>query len=96
MGKMHAMTHFLVSDTKPDGYKLEEILHVLRKDILMRCLRIADYHRTEARHVINNNMKILHLLSDAILLAEDSTRTLDKAFGPNCSLGGGAPRIGEP
>ena len=90
------MTHFLVSDTKPDGYKLEEILSELRKDILTRCLKIADDHRTEARHVINNNMKILHLLSDAILLAEDSTRTLDKAFGPNRSPGGGSPRIGEP
>lgn len=90
------MTHFLVSETKPDGYKLEEILSVLRKDILMRCLKIADDPRGEARHVVSNNMKILHLLSDAILLAEDSTRTLDKAFGPSRSLTGGPPRIGEP
>ena len=40
-------------------------------------------------------MKILNLLSDAIQLAEDSTNTLDEAFGPSASAEGGPPRIGE-
>jgi hypothetical protein len=39
-------------------------------------------------------MKILDLISEAIALAEDSSRVLDKAFGPSAK--GGPPRIGKP
>ena len=87
------MTHFLVADDKLDGYRLEDILMLIRKDMLTRALKISDDTRAEARHVMNNNMKILHLISDAILLAEDSSRVLDKAFGSNAK--GGPPRIGK-
>lgn len=86
------MTHFLVSDDKPDGYKLEDILSVLRADIITRCGRISSDNRTEARQVLNNNMRVLGLISEAIQIAEDSTRVLEKAFGP--SIKGGPPRIG--
>ncbi len=85
------MTHFLTSDENPEGYKLEEILRVLRKDILDRCQKIVSDTRPEAEQVIANNMTILTLLTEAIHLAEDSTHVLDKAFGPS----GGRPRIGE-
>lgn len=88
------MTHFLVSDSKPDGYKLEEILSVIRSDIIARCGKISADNRPEARHVLHNNMRVLALISDAIQLAEDSTRVLEKAFGP--SVKGGPPRIGTP
>lgn len=86
------MTHFLVSDTNPDGSKLEDILRVIRNDILIRCTKISDDTRTEAQHVLNNNVKILNLVSEAIALAEDSTQVLDKAFGPGGK--NGSPRIG--
>ena len=85
------MTRFLVSDENPEGHRLEDILISVRKDILKRSDKIADDTRPEALHVMGNNMKILGLLSDAIALAEDSTRTLDKAFGPH----GSQPRIGK-
>ncbi|MEK7820992.1 MAG: histidine kinase [Pseudomonadota bacterium] len=88
------MTHFLVSDAKPDGYKLEDILSVLRADVIIRCSKITNDQRPEARQVLLNNMKILGLMSDAIVLAEDSSRILEKAYGP--SVKGGPPRIGEP
>ncbi len=88
------MTHFLVTDEKPDGYKLEDILGLIRKDMMTRALKIADDHRAEAKHVMHNNMEILTLISQAIKLAEDSTRVLDKAFGGNVK--GGPPRIGKP
>lgn len=86
------MTHFLVSDTNPDGSKLEDILRVIRNDILIRCTKITEDNRPEAQLVLYNNVKILDLVTDAILLAEDSSHALDKAFGP----GGkdGSPRIG--
>lgn len=88
------MTRFLSSDNNPDGMKLEDILSAIRKDILNRCLKITDDQRPEALHVLNNNMKILTLLTEAIDLAHDSTTTLDKAFGKSTAESGGAPRIG--
>lgn len=88
------MTHFLKSDVKPEGYKLEDILAALSRDVLYRAEKIADDGRPEARHVLDNNVKILGLLAEARRLAEDSTRTLDKAFGPSRSEAGGPPRIG--
>lgn len=88
------MTHFLASDEKPDGYKLEDILQILRKDILNRCLKIADDPRPEALHVMANNMRILDQITECIQIAEDSTRVLDKAFGPSLRAEGGPPRIG--
>jgi hypothetical protein len=89
------MTRFLISKENKDGFKLEDILRAIRKDILTRCTKIVDDQRTEASHVLDNNMKILNLLSDAIHLAEDSTTILDKAFGPSAAVQGGPPRIGD-
>ncbi len=89
------MTRYLISKENPEGHKLEDILRAIRKDILTRCTKIMDDHRSEASHVLDNNMKILNLLSDAVHLAEDSTTTLDKAFGPSAAAEGGPPRIGD-
>jgi hypothetical protein len=89
------MTHFLVSDTNPTGHRLEDILAAIRKDVLTRCLKIADDDRAEARKVLKNNAKIITLLSKAIARAENSTNILDKAFGPSHAGHGGPPRIGE-
>ncbi len=88
------MTHFLVTEENPSGHRLEDILMLIRKDILTRALKIADDRRPEATHVMKNNMRILDLISDAISLAEDSSRVLDKSFGNAAK--GGLPRIGKP
>jgi hypothetical protein len=88
------MTRFLVSEENPSGFKLEDILIALRKDVLTRCLKVADDHRPEALHVMENNMKILGLLSEAARLAIDSSQVLDRAFGPSRAADGGPPRIG--
>jgi hypothetical protein len=88
------MTRFLVSDENPGGYKLEDILTVIRADVLKRCAKIALDDRPEAQHVVANNMAVLQNLTQAIELARDSTRTLDKAFGPSRALDGGPPRVG--
>ena len=90
------MTHFLRSDKKPDGHKLEDLLMQLRADMIHRCDVIASYTRPEALHVLGNNMKILNHLSEAITLSLDSTRVLDRAFGPSQAAHGGPPRIGKP
>ena len=62
------MTHFLATDEKPDGYKLEDILE-------------ARSTLAEAFTVLANNIQILQKITDSIELAEDSTRVLERAFG---------------
>lgn len=85
------MTHFLSSDQNPKGHKLEDVLKKIRNDIIYRATKIMEDDKPEAQHVLNNNMEILGLLSDAVSLAEDSTKTLNRSFGSRRS---GAPRIG--
>jgi len=86
------MTRFLANEQKPSGYKLEDILGIIRADIIKRATKIVDDHRPEARLVMDNNIRILSLLSEAITLAEESTRTLERSFGPSLV---GKPRIGK-
>ena len=78
------MTRFLVSDDNENGYRLEDILTAVRADVVKRCGKIVDDHRDEAHHVLENNIRVLSLLSEAIKLAEDSSAT-----------DGGEPRIGR-
>jgi hypothetical protein len=86
------MTQFLVTEENPKGYKLEEILSVVRNDILIRATKIMSDNRDEARHVLANNMRVLQLLTDSIEIAEDSSRVLERSFGKHVD---GSPRIGE-
>jgi hypothetical protein len=89
------MTHFLRSDKNPNGHKLEDLLMHLRSDLIHRCEVIAADVRPEALHVMNNNVKIMALVTEAISLSLDSTRVLDRAFGPSQAAQGGPPRIGS-
>lgn len=86
------MSGFLVTDENPDGYKLEDILGVIRNEIFQRATKIMDDKRPEAVTVINNNIKILNHLAESIALAENSTSVLDKAFGQHDPK---MPRIGK-
>lgn len=85
------MTHFLVTDDNPEGYKLEDMLKIIRKDIFLRTTKILEDERPEAQTVLDNNVKILGLLSESIAIAENSTNILQKSFGPSRT---GKPRIG--
>jgi hypothetical protein len=46
------MSHFLVTDDNPKGYKLEDILTLIRNDVLARALKISDDKRIEAQYVM--------------------------------------------
>jgi hypothetical protein len=89
------MTRFLCSEKHPEGYKLEDLLMLLRAELIHRCDAISADNRPEALHVMSNNLKILGHMSDSITLALDSTRVLDRAFGPSQAAHGGPPRIGK-
>lgn len=87
------MTHFLATDENPDGYRLEDILSMLRRDVIKRSAKIMEDERPEAKAVLENSIRVLGLLSECINIAEDSTRILEKSFGKSIE---GVPRIGEP
>lgn len=74
-------TTFLVSEDKPDGLRLEEIVREIRNDILIRCTHVMTDGRPEVALVMANNMKILGMLSDVIALAENSTELLSRIYG---------------
>lgn len=87
------MTHFLANDQQPEGCKMEDLLKALRSDLVRRMGKIVDDDRPEAKHVFENDCKILAHLLASVALAEDSSRLLLKAFGPSKR---GFPRIGLP
>ena len=72
------MTKLLVSETNPKGYTTEKVLALIRADIVTRMQKHAGDPRKEARHVLDNNIRILQLLGEAINLAEANTRTLSE------------------
>lgn len=84
------MTHFLVTEENPKGSKLEDIFRKIRSDIVRRQVKIIDDESVAAQKVIKNNVLILNMLTECIALADDSTKTLDQAYGKS----GSSPRIG--
>lgn len=84
-------TTFLVTEENPEGWKIEDILSTIQDDMFRRTQKIVGDHRDEAREVLNNNIEILGLLSQCIDKAKESTKTLDRSFGPHKA---GKPRIG--
>jgi hypothetical protein len=87
------LTRFLVTPENPSGWRLEDILGEIQKDIIRRCSKVLDDPSPVAAPVRFNNVKILGLLTECIKLAEDSSRQLN-SLGPSQAAAGGAPRIG--
>ncbi len=86
------MTQFLATDDNPEGHRLEDVLAMVRGDLVKRAALIVDDARPEARKVLANDVKIMAMLSESIALAEESSSVLTKAFGPSRA---GKPRIGS-
>jgi hypothetical protein len=76
----------------PDGWKLEDLLAVLRAEIQDKSLKIVADGRPVARAVLRNNQQIAGLLMQAEAIQRDSYDRLD-AMGPNEGPLG-RPRIG--
>ena len=70
------MTQLLISETNPKGTTTEKVLAQIRADIVVRLQKYAGDPRKEARQVMDNNIRILQLLGEAISLAEANTRSL--------------------
>ena len=70
------MTDHLVSQENPEGKRTEELLSEIRAEILTRMANYASDPRPEAKAVMENNLKIAQLLTEAIHLAEANSNTL--------------------
>ncbi len=84
------MTHFFATSDNPNGYRLEDLLSEIQRELVRRSNKIVSDKRNEARKVLENNIEILSMLTRCIQLAEDSTRAVN-SIGP----AGAGPRIGE-
>ena len=69
-------TAHLVSQDNPEGKRSEELLAEIRAEILTRMANYASDPRPEAKAVMENNLEIAQLLTEAIHLAEANTNTL--------------------
>jgi len=72
------MTKLLVSESNPKGYTTEKVLGLIRADIVTRMQKYTGDPRKEAKAVLDNNIRILQLLGEAMNLAEANTRTLSE------------------
>jgi hypothetical protein len=70
------MPKYLVSPENPGGKRTEEILSEIRAEIMVRMANYASDPRPEARAVMENNLEIAQLLTEAIHLAEANTNKL--------------------
>jgi hypothetical protein len=70
------MTNYLVSPENPEGKRTEDILSEIRAEILVRLSAYAGDPRPEAKTVLENNLEIAQLLTEAIHLAEANTNKL--------------------
>jgi hypothetical protein len=67
---------YLVSKDNPEGRRSEDILSDIRAEILVRMANYGDDPRPEAKAVMENNLRIAQLLTEAVHLAEANTNKL--------------------
>lgn len=82
----------LMGPDHPDGWKLEELLSQLQKEIDNKSEKIELDDKPVARHVLRNNQQIIGLLAQAEALQRNSYDVLD-AYKINQGPSG-TPRIG--
>jgi len=71
---------YLVSHDNPDGKRSEELLTEIRAELLVRMASYGDDPRPEAKSVMENNLRIAQLLTEAIHLAEANTNKLGEVL----------------
>lgn len=86
------MTKVLMSPDNPTGWKLEDLLAAIRRELEVKCAKIAGDDRAVARHVLANNRSIMEKLRLAEALQRESVAAL-AAFAPDQGPTG-TPRIG--
>ena len=70
------MSKHLVSAANPEGQRTEDLLAEIRAEVPTRMAAYGEDPRPEAKTVLENNLEIAQLLTDAIHLGEVNTKTL--------------------
>lgn len=76
-------TPVLMSAENPNGWKLEDLLAVLRHEVEQKTQRIINDDSEVAQQVRINNYRIMACLSEAHLLQVASYQLLAEKVGPN-------------
>lgn len=85
--------YILMGSENPSGWKLEELLEKLVKEVEHKTSKIDKDPSPEAQAVVENNYEIISYLTSAIIFQQSSMKILDAKSpnqGPN-----GTPRIGN-
>lgn len=81
----------LMSRENPGGHKLEELLHTLQEELVVKTNRISNDACPVSQQIVINNHAIIELLRSAEVIQRQSMSALD-SLGPN--QGPSSPRIG--
>lgn len=90
---MSECDYILMGTENYDGWKLEDLLGQLIKELHLKSAKIATDQSHEARMVLNNNASIINCLDaarDSQLNSQDILAAKGENQGPE-----GTPRIGE-
>lgn len=87
------MQKLLMSKTNPDGWKLEELLSVIKGELQEKNELIADDKCEVSLIVQENNKKIIALLDHSVMIQNETMRQLDTLGINQGALG--KPRIGN-
>ena len=82
----------LMGPANPHGWKLEDLLDKIIREVAAKSEKIADDRSPQAVAVTRNNLEICDLLIKAVTCQKDSMDLLDR-MGPNQGPTG-QPRIG--
>ena len=86
------MSRLLMSRDNPDGWKLEELLGTIRRELVEKNKLIQDDECQVSKIVQSNNREIINSLADCIIMQNHSMEALD-TLGENQGVTG-KPRIG--
>lgn len=75
------MTKLLVSKNNPNGHTLEDVMRMIRGDIITRVNEMHSDPRPEVQEVITNNMYVLGLMEQIIAHAESSSEVMKRIYG---------------
>lgn len=64
----------LMGEENPNGYRLEEALHLIRHELHLKTQNLLSNESAAAKSIVRNNLQIINLLG---VCADTQTNTLD-------------------
>lgn len=90
----HDIPALLLSADKPDGYRLVEIVQLVRRDLVLRLAPLSHDKRPHSAAMVSRYAEVLKLLSQAIKIAETAEDVVAHSYGKD-ALGDLPPPDGK-